>query len=100
MEPPHSVDSHFSDGIFREREKLLGMSAISFIVVFFLTRFVFGGRFFEDEWSGLSVGTVLLSAVMLGCAVIALHGATRMPDDLFIDDSQVQSIPLLAQACI
>lgn len=36
-----------------------------------------------------SVGTVLLSAVLLGFMVVALHGATRVPDDLFIDDSQV-----------
>lgn len=45
--------------------------------------------FAKLTWISISVGTVVLSAVMLGCTVIALHGATRVPDDLFIDDSQV-----------
>lgn len=35
-----------------------------------------------------SVGTVLFSALMLGATLIALHGAARVPDDLFIDDAQ------------
>lgn len=55
-----------------EREKLLGMSALSFITVFFLT----------------SVGTVLFSALSVSFCVIALHGAMRVPDDLFLDDAE------------
>eukprot|EP00878_Enallax_costatus_P005248 GHUV01005515.1.p1 GENE.GHUV01005515.1~~GHUV01005515.1.p1 ORF type:complete len:219 (+),score=60.69 GHUV01005515.1:195-851(+) len=55
-----------------EREKLLGMSAISFLVVFVLT----------------SVANVLFSALTLSCAIIGLHGAMRVPDDLFLDDSE------------
>ncbi|KAF6263896.1 PRA1 family protein-domain-containing protein [Scenedesmus sp. NREL 46B-D3] len=54
-----------------EREKLLGMSGISFLVVFMLT----------------SVANVLFSALTLSCAIIGLHGATRVPDDLFLDDA-------------
>ncbi|GMH43551.1 hypothetical protein BSKO_11473 [Bryopsis sp. KO-2023] len=53
-----------------EREKLLGMTAISFVTLFFLT----------------SVGAVLFSALCLGATVIALHGAVRVPDDLFTDE--------------
>eukprot|EP00882_Tetradesmus_deserticola_P006155 GHRQ01006480.1.p1 GENE.GHRQ01006480.1~~GHRQ01006480.1.p1 ORF type:complete len:223 (+),score=95.46 GHRQ01006480.1:528-1196(+) len=54
-----------------EREKLLGMSGISFLVVFMLT----------------SVANVLFSALTLSFAIIGLHGAMRTPDDLFLDDS-------------
>jgi hypothetical protein len=33
-----------------------------------------------------------MSAVLMSCAMIGLHGATRVPDDLFLDDTDV-SIP-------
>ncbi|KAH1162824.1 hypothetical protein GLYMA_01G125900v4 [Glycine max] len=33
-----------------------------------------------------SVGSVLVSALMLGVAVVCLHGAFRVPEDLFLDD--------------
>ncbi|CAN8257455.1 unnamed protein product [Cochlearia groenlandica] len=33
-----------------------------------------------------SVGSVLISALMIGVATICLHGAFRAPDDLFLDD--------------
>lgn len=55
-----------------EREKLLGMSAVSFITIFFLT----------------SVGTVFFSALSLSIAVIAAHGAFREPDNLFLDSDE------------
>lgn len=35
-----------------------------------------------------SVGSVLVSALMLGVAVICLHGAFRVPEDLFLDDQE------------
>ncbi|KAL2337678.1 hypothetical protein Fmac_012124 [Flemingia macrophylla] len=35
-----------------------------------------------------SVGSVLISALMLGVAVVCLHGAFRMPEDLFLDDQE------------
>eukprot|EP00195_Chlamydomonas_chlamydogama_P000996 CAMPEP_0202916448 /NCGR_PEP_ID=MMETSP1392-20130828/68587_1 /ASSEMBLY_ACC=CAM_ASM_000868 /TAXON_ID=225041 /ORGANISM="Chlamydomonas chlamydogama, Strain SAG 11-48b" /LENGTH=202 /DNA_ID=CAMNT_0049608877 /DNA_START=129 /DNA_END=737 /DNA_ORIENTATION=+ len=57
-----------------EREKFLGMSAVSFITIFFLT----------------SVGTVFFSALSLSLAVIVAHGAFREPDNLFIDDNENQ----------
>ncbi|GIL66956.1 hypothetical protein Vafri_20460 [Volvox africanus] len=57
-----------------DREKLIGMSALSFITIFFLT----------------SVGTVFFSALSLSLAVIAAHGAFREPDNLFIDDGETQ----------
>lgn len=62
-----------------EREKLLGMSALSFITIFFLT----------------SVGTVLFSALSLSFCVIALHGAMRVPDDLFLDEAEQSNNSLL-----
>eukprot|EP00210_Caulerpa_lentillifera_P006726 g6428.t1 len=55
-----------------DREKLVGMAAISFITVFFLT----------------NVGTVLFSAILMGCCIIGFHGMMRVPDDLFIDGNQ------------
>lgn len=33
-----------------------------------------------------SVGSVLVSALMLGVAVVCLHGAFRAPEDLFLDE--------------
>ncbi|CAD7695383.1 unnamed protein product [Ostreobium quekettii] len=53
--------------------KLMGMAVISFIVIFFLT----------------SVGAVVFGALSIGFCLIALHGATRVPDDLFLDDTEV-----------
>ena len=58
-----------------EREKLIGMSTLSFILIFFLT----------------SVGSVLFSAVGLGLTGIAAHGALREPNDLFLDDGENDS---------
>lgn len=57
-----------------EREKVLGMAAVSFITIFFLT----------------SVGTVFFSSLSFSLAVILLHGAFREPDNLFIDDQESQ----------
>lgn len=57
-----------------EREKLLGASGLSVAVIFFLT----------------SVGSVLFSAVCVGLAGVAVHGALRVPDDLFLDDPNVR----------
>jgi hypothetical protein len=53
-----------------EREKLLGAAAISVAVIFFLS----------------GVGSVLFSALSIGVAGVAVHGALRVPDDLFLDD--------------
>ncbi|CAD7697632.1 unnamed protein product [Ostreobium quekettii] len=55
-----------------DQTKLLGMAAISFVVIFFLT----------------SVGAVVFGALSIGFCLITLHGATRAPDDLFLDDAQ------------
>jgi hypothetical protein len=51
----------------------MAMSGLSFVVIFFLT----------------NVASVAFSALVFGAAAIAAHGATRVPDDLFIDDSEV-----------
>ncbi|KAI8471910.1 MAG: prenylated rab acceptor family protein [Monoraphidium minutum] len=55
-----------------EREKFMYMSGGSFVIVFFLT----------------NVASIVFSALMFGAALVAAHGATRVPDDLFIDDSE------------
>lgn len=59
------------DREFSEREKLAGMLAMSFLVVFFFS----------------NVGTVVMSSAILSAGIIGLHGAARVPDDLFLDDA-------------
>uniref|UniRef100_A0A7S0T494 PRA1 family protein n=1 Tax=Mantoniella antarctica TaxID=81844 RepID=A0A7S0T494_9CHLO len=54
-----------------EREKVLGMSGISLLIVFFMS----------------SVGSVILSGFGVALLAIGAHSAVRVPDDLFIDDS-------------
>lgn len=56
---------------FSSREILLGLVGLTVIVVF-LT----------------SVGSLLISAAMVGFAIIAAHGAFRVPEDLFLDDQE------------
>ncbi|KAL2509941.1 PRA1 family protein B4 [Forsythia ovata] len=58
---------------FSDRETLVGLIA-STIVVIFLT----------------SVGSVLVSALMVGVAIVCLHGAFRAPEDLFLDQQEPQ----------
>eukprot|EP00951_Prasinocladus_malaysianus_P006027 scaffold42586_cov48-Prasinocladus_malaysianus.AAC.1 len=93
-----------------EREKFLGMCAISFVVVFFLTSCLLHPynerRIGVHGWAAshmgilhrmhfitsvhlisISVASVLFSAVGCGAAVIAAHGALRTPDDLFLDEA-------------
>lgn len=54
---------------FSERETL-GLLVVSSVFVVFLT----------------NVGSVLISALLLGAAVVCCHGAFRVPEDLFLDD--------------
>jgi hypothetical protein len=54
---------------FSERELFVLMSILS-IVVIFLT----------------NVGSVLISATVIGAVIIGVHAAFRVPDDLFLDD--------------
>lgn len=54
---------------FSERETL-GILLVSTVVVIFLT----------------SVGTVLVSALMIGLAIVCTHAAFRVPEDLFLDE--------------
>ncbi|KAJ8551020.1 hypothetical protein K7X08_000390 [Anisodus acutangulus] len=56
---------------FSERETL-GVLIVSSVVVIFLT----------------SVGAVLVSALMIGLAIVCTHAAFRAPEDLFLDDPQ------------
>ncbi|GLT31525.1 hypothetical protein SLA2020_062560 [Shorea laevis] len=35
-----------------------------------------------------SVGSLLMSALMVGAAIVCLHGAFRVPEDLFLDDQE------------
>jgi chromate transport protein ChrA len=53
---------------YSEREVLIVLSLLS-VVVLFMT----------------SVGSVLISAAMLGLLIICVHGALHVPDDLFLD---------------
>lgn len=56
---------------FSERETL-GVLIISTVVVIFLT----------------SVGSVLVSALMIGLAIVCTHAAFRVPEDLFLDEQE------------
>lgn len=56
---------------FGERETL-GVLVVLSVFVIFLT----------------SVGSVLISALMVGAALICAHGAFRAPEDLFLDDQE------------
>lgn len=47
-----------------------------------------------------SVGTVLFTALGIGVAVIGLHGSFRVPDDLFLDETEVASKPFLDLASV
>ncbi|CAA0835871.1 PRA1 family protein B4 [Striga hermonthica] len=58
---------------FSDRETLLFL-IFSTVVVIFLT----------------SVGSVLVSALMVGVGIVCLHGAFRAPEDLFLDEQEQQ----------
>ena len=55
-----------------DREKFLGMIVVSIVVVFGLT----------------SVGSILMSGVVIGAVAITIHAALRVPDDLFLDEAE------------
>ncbi|XP_062207308.1 PRA1 family protein B2-like [Phragmites australis] len=54
---------------FTDREMLLGLVVAS-LLAFFLT----------------SVASLIISGLLVGGAIVAAHGAFRMPEDLFLDD--------------
>ncbi|CAK9319837.1 unnamed protein product [Citrullus colocynthis] len=60
--------------LFRDSEILIGLVVFTACVVFFT-----------------SVGSVLVSALTAGVAVVCAHGALRSPDDLFLDEQEVNS---------
>eukprot|EP00270_Netrium_digitus_P010055 TRINITY_DN3086_c0_g1_i1.p1 TRINITY_DN3086_c0_g1~~TRINITY_DN3086_c0_g1_i1.p1 ORF type:complete len:203 (-),score=31.46 TRINITY_DN3086_c0_g1_i1:470-1078(-) len=53
-----------------DREMFLIMSAITILITFGLT----------------SVGSILISGIVIGTLAICVHAAFRVPDDLFLDD--------------
>ncbi|XP_028797767.1 PRA1 family protein B1 [Neltuma alba] len=56
---------------FADRE-ILGILVVLTVFVVFLT----------------SVGSLLISALMVGLAIVCAHGAFRIPEDLFLDDQE------------
>jgi PRA1 family protein 1 len=54
---------------FSDRETLLGLVVVTFLVVF-LT----------------SVGSLIISALLIGSGLVCLHGAFHVPEDLFLDE--------------
>ncbi|XP_051114343.1 PRA1 family protein B2-like [Andrographis paniculata] len=58
---------------FSDRETFFGL-ILSTIVIIFLT----------------SVGSVLVSALVVGVGLVSLHGAFRTPEDLFLDEQEPQ----------
>ncbi|KAL1206787.1 PRA1 family protein B5 [Cardamine amara subsp. amara] len=64
---------------FSDRETLAGLILSTFAVIF-LT----------------SVGSVLISALMIGVATVCVHGAFRAPDDLFLDEQDPAAVGFLS----
>lgn len=64
---------------FADRETL-GILVVLTIFVVFLT----------------TVGSLLISALMVGLAIVSAHGAFRVPEDLFLDDQEVSSTGFLS----
>ncbi|XP_039038800.1 PRA1 family protein B1-like [Hibiscus syriacus] len=56
---------------FSDRETLAALVVLTLFVVF-LT----------------SIGSLLISAILIGVAIVCLHGAFRVPEDLFLDDQE------------
>ncbi|XP_010249309.1 PREDICTED: PRA1 family protein B4-like [Nelumbo nucifera] len=56
---------------FSDRETLGGLILLTFIVVF-LT----------------SVGSLIISTLMIGLAIVCAHGSFRVPEDLFLDEPE------------
>ncbi|XP_073008920.1 PRA1 family protein B1-like [Typha latifolia] len=57
--------------VFSDRETLGGLVLISVLVVFVT-----------------SVGSLIISALMVGAALVCAHGACRVPEDLFLDEAE------------
>lgn len=64
---------------FSDRETLIGLSLLTVVVVFLTT-----------------VGSLLISALMVGFAIVCAHGAFRVPEDLFLDDQEPANSGLLS----
>lgn len=64
---------------FTDRE-ILGILVVSTVVVVFLT----------------SVGSLLISAMLVGLLVVCTHGAFRVPEDLFLDEQDPANTGLLS----
>ncbi|KAI3748883.1 hypothetical protein L6452_12294 [Arctium lappa] len=64
---------------FSDRETLL-ILIVSTIVVVFLT----------------SIGSLVISALVVGLAIVCVHGAFRDPEDLFLDDQDQTTAGLLS----
>ncbi|CAH9068178.1 unnamed protein product [Cuscuta europaea] len=64
---------------FSERETL-GALLVSTVFVIFLT----------------SVGSVLVSALMIGAAIVCTHAAFRVPEDLFLDEQDAPTTGFLS----
>ncbi|XP_043703974.1 PRA1 family protein B3-like [Telopea speciosissima] len=64
---------------FTDRETL-GVLVVVTVVVVFLT----------------SVGSVLISALMVGLGIVCTHGAFRVPEDLFLDEQEPANVGFLS----
>ncbi|KAF0927725.1 hypothetical protein E2562_035974 [Oryza meyeriana var. granulata] len=68
---------------FSDRETLLGLVVASFVAFFFT-----------------SVASLIISGLLVGGAIVAAHGAFRMPEDLFLDDADAASGNSAAQGLL
>ncbi|CAN6705314.1 unnamed protein product [Malus baccata var. baccata] len=56
---------------FSDAETLIGLVVLTVVVIFMS-----------------SVGSLLISGLLIGFAIVCAHGAFRVPDDLFLDDQE------------
>lgn len=43
-----------------------------------------------------SVGSLLISALLIGLGIVCTHGAFRVPEDLFLDDQEPANVGFLS----
>ncbi|KAI4365527.1 hypothetical protein MLD38_021506 [Melastoma candidum] len=74
LRPTNSPPLSFLGRTFSERETLSILVLLTVVLVF-LT----------------SLGSLLISALLAGIALVCIHGAFRMPEDLFLDEQEAVS---------
>ncbi|KAL5709805.1 PRA1 protein B4 [Ranunculus cassubicifolius] len=64
---------------FSDKETFIGLIVLSIVVIFLTT-----------------VGSLLISSLLIGVAIICAHGSFRVPEDLFLDEQEPAATGLLS----